>query len=113
VFEALAAAGFFSNESDFSTALALYRDAVERGDPQPKEWEWLAEMYGRVREGKAAVTETEYNELGQWYTRNELVVYRVDLRFALQRTRGGPRRLGATETAEDLRLLRAAHPELK
>jgi hypothetical protein len=113
IFKRLGDAGQFCNEPDFQTALELYRDAIERGDFRPVEWEWLAEIYSRVREGKIAVTEAEYHELGQWYWRNESVVYRVDLRFALQRTGGGPRRSGATETVEDLRLLRAAHPELK
>jgi hypothetical protein len=52
LFETLRAARFFSNEPDFSTSLAAYSDAVDRGDPQPKEWDWLAEMCGRVSEGK-------------------------------------------------------------
>jgi hypothetical protein len=110
----LAEAGFFANEPDFPVALELYREAVERGDPLLKECEWLAEMYARVREGKPPASEAEYRELADWYRRHEPVVYRVDLRFALHNTySGGPRRLGATRTIEELRMLRAAHPGLE
>lgn len=114
LFEAWGAAGYFSNEPDFSTALAAYRDAVERGDPLPQEWEWLGEMCERVINGKPPVTEAEYRKLATWYERNESVVYRVDLQFALYNTySAGPRRIGTTRTVEELRLLRAAHPKLK
>jgi hypothetical protein len=114
LFEEFGAAGFFASEPDFSTALALYRNAVERGDPQPKEWEWLGEMCKRAIKGKPPATEAEYRKLAKWYERNESVVYRVDLRFALHNTySAGPRRIGATKTIEELRLLRASHPNLK
>ena len=98
LFEAWGAAGYFATEPDFPTALAVYRGAVERGDPIPKEWEWLGEMCERVINGKPPVTEAEYRKLAKWYERNESVVYRADLRFALNNTYSagphgsGPRR---------------------
>jgi hypothetical protein len=103
--EAWGATGFFEKEPDFDSALDLYRQAVDRGDPQPTEWEWLAEMAGRVIEGKPPATEAEYRELSDWYQRERSAVHSVSIGFELQR--GGPRRLGATETAEELRRLRA------
>jgi hypothetical protein len=108
----LAATGFFANEPDFPIAMELYRDAVERGDPRTTEWEWLSEMLSRLIESKPPVSEMEYEELADWYRRNESVVYQVDLRSALLNG-GGPRRIGATKTVEELRLLRAAHRDLQ
>jgi hypothetical protein len=109
----LSVSGFFANEPDFPTAFGLYRTAVERGDPAPVEWEWLSEIDQRILDGKPPATEVEYRELAEWYMRNEAVVYRANIRFALQNTyNGGPRRLGSTETVEALRMLRAGHPEL-
>jgi hypothetical protein len=114
LFEALRAAGLCTNEPDFSTTLAEYRDAVERGDPQPKEWEWLGEMYERVINGKALVPEAEYRKLANWYEQNESVVCRVNLRFSLRNSySAGPRRIGATKTVEEVRLIRAPNPKLK
>ncbi len=113
LFEALAATGFFIHEPDFHLALGLYRDAVELGNARPMELEWLLEMYGRAAECKPAASETEYQEVAEWYRRNESAVYRVEVRYALLSHRGGPRRLGATKTFEELRQLRAAHADLE
>jgi hypothetical protein len=110
--EALARAGSFAAEPDASLAIDLFRTAVERGDPDPVEWEWVSEILGRVIHGEPPVTEAEYQELAAWYERNSSADQRVDranLRYALA-TRG-PRRMGATEVVEELRTLRAAHPE--
>jgi len=111
-FEAMAGAGYFTGEPDFPAALELFRAAVERGDPEPLEWEWVAEILGRATNGKPPVTEAEYLELAAWYERNSSADQRVDranLRHAL--ATGDPRRLGATKVVEELRELRAAHME--
>jgi hypothetical protein len=108
----MARKGHFSAEPDFPEALELFRSAVERGDPDPVEWEWVAEILSRVIHGKPPVTEAEYQELVAWYERNSSADQRVDranLRNDL--AIGGPRRRGATKVVEDLRELRAAHPE--
>src|SRR5215467_5511526 len=70
-FTRLAERGFFDNEPDAPVALQLYRLAVERNDPQTIEWEWVAEMYGRVSQRKPPVTEVEFWELAAWYRRHE------------------------------------------
>jgi hypothetical protein len=111
-FDAMAREGYFAAETDFPEALRLFRAAVRRGDPRPVEWEWVGEILSRVVAGKPPVTEAEYLELAAWYDRNSVTDRRdgrANLRFAL--TTGGPRRRGATEVVEELRALRAAHPE--
>jgi hypothetical protein len=108
----MARKGCFAAEPDFPKALELYRAAVRRGAPESVEWEWVAEIHGRVVAGRPPVTEAEYLELAAWYERIHSADQRIDranLRFAL--ATGGPRRRGATEVVEELRELRAAHPE--
>jgi hypothetical protein len=70
-------------------------------------------MYERVRDGVPGVTEAEYNELKDWYMRNESVVHDGDVRYVFINTyRRGPRRFGATATVERLRRLRAENADL-
>jgi hypothetical protein len=117
LFERLEAEGYWAGESDYPVAINLYKSQVEAGDSRPQgtyAWEWLCEMYERVRDGVPGVTEAEYNELKDWYMRNESVVHDGDVRYAFINTyRRGPRRFGATATVERLRALRAAHPGLE
>ena len=110
IWEALEQQGWFKAEPDFPLALKLFREAVERNDPWPKETEWLIEIYERIAMGKPAVTEIEYSTLAEWYKRHEPQLYDVNMRSRLMQ--GVPRRLGATETVEKLRLLQVASPEL-
>jgi hypothetical protein len=113
LFESWGAQGFFDHEPDFPTALELYRQAVERGDPEPAEFNWLSEMLLRVSEGRPPVTQVEYRELAEWYERHERTVHDANIGFWLHRGNGkGARLIDATETTEKLRALRAAHPEL-
>jgi hypothetical protein len=115
VFTRLAEQGFFDSEPDAPLALRLYRLAVERNDLRIIEWEWLGEMYERVSKGMSPVTEAEYRDLADWYRRHEADrrVYDPNIRYALINTYSrGPRRFGATATVEEMRRLRAAHPEL-
>jgi hypothetical protein len=119
-FERLGRQGFFDEEPDFSVALAAYREAVAAAGPGGKglrEWEWLAEMYQRVRQGRPPVTEAEFRGLEGWFRQNEhrlpfnrcvdlgggRRVSVTNLRCDLQR---GPRASGATQVVEDLRALR-------
>jgi hypothetical protein len=114
LFDELGARGFFKQEPDFPFALELFREAVDRGDQNPAEWLWLAEMHRRVLDSKPPVTEAEYEALKQWYFRHEKNVYNVFIRFKLACTPScGPRLIRATETVEELRKMRTAHPELK
>jgi hypothetical protein len=92
-------------------ALQLFREALKRNDPLPKEHEWLLEMGERDIQGKPAVTEAEYEVLVAWFRRNEAVISDISIRYKLKP--GGARRLGATEVVEKLRSLRAMYPELQ
>jgi hypothetical protein len=121
-FERLGRQGFFDGEPDFPAALGAYREAVAAAGPGGKglrEWEWLAAMYQRVRQGRPPVTEAEFRGLEGWFRQNEhripfnrcvdlgggRRVSVTNLRYDLQR---GPRGSGATQVVEDLRGLRAA-----
>ena len=105
--------GFFDGEPDAPVAIRLHREAVERGDPEPVEWEWVAEMYDRIIKGKPAVTEGEYVRLAAWYDRNRCRgIQDPNITYMLYGYMNGPRRLGATEAVEKLRASKAAHPEL-
>jgi hypothetical protein len=96
--------------------------------------EWLAEMYIRVSEGKPPLTESEYQELEDWFHRHKAVLPLEDHRAVrhgvlrgpdgrerpIERTYEiddeffyGPRGFYATIRYEHLRELRAAHPELE
>ena len=70
----------------------------------------MIEIYERTEMGKPAVTEAEYMALAEWYKRNEPQVYDANIRYWIMQV--GPRRFGATETVEKLRLLRSVKPEL-
>ena len=113
-FTRLAEQGFFDKEPDAPLALQLYRAAVERNDPQTIEWEWVAEMYGRVSQGKPPMTEVEFWELAAWYRRHESEgIHDANINYDLSNTySGGPHRMGSTKVVMRLRRLRAAHPEL-
>jgi hypothetical protein len=114
-FTRLGEQGFFRGEPDFPEALALYRAEVEASDPRTQSWEWIAEMYERIKKGRPPATEAEYRDLADWYRRHEADrrVYSPNIRGSLMNTYSqGPRRLGATATIEEMRRLRAAHPEL-
>jgi hypothetical protein len=71
---------------------------------------WLIELFERVRDGRPAVTETEYDALASWYRRNELHLYDVGIRAKLMI---GPRGFGTTEIVETLRSLRKSNQTLK
>jgi hypothetical protein len=105
--------GFFAGEPDAPLAIRLHREAVERGN-ETTEWEWVGEMCSRTMKGKSSVTEAEYDELRAWYLEHDTRgVSDIMIRDALiNRYSRGPRRLGVTETVEQLRALRAEHPEL-
>jgi hypothetical protein len=122
-FEHMGRLGMFDGEPDFPVALEAYRRAVQTADRDGPvggylfEWDWLAEMYGRVRAGNPPVTEAEFRELAEWYRTNEGRlpsgggfdiggggrVDRINLRCQLSR---GPRSSGVTGLVEDLRRLR-------
>jgi hypothetical protein len=104
----------FDSEPDFDEAMALYRAAVARGTPDPFEWCWLSEMYGRAREGKPSVTESEYEELNGWYKRNESAI-RASRRDWYPFTNAlpkGPRDMEVTKYVDRLRELRARFADL-
>jgi hypothetical protein len=123
VFEHMDAQGIFDGEPDFPVALEAYRRAVQAaGEDGPggeylSGWQWIAEMYGRVRACKPPVTEAEFGELAEWFDANEgrlprdewldigggRRVDRVNLRHQFSK---GPRSSGVTELVEDLRRLR-------
>jgi hypothetical protein len=118
--EALGEAGFFDGEADFEEAMALFRAQVIAAAPDAPEWDsccpawdWIAEIYMRIRRGLPPVTVSEYLELADWYRRHESAVYDINLRvFLADATPRGARRDGVTQVVRRLRRLRAEHPEL-
>jgi hypothetical protein len=87
-------------------------------------WDWLSEMFGRVRDGISPVTEDEFRALAGWFEANADLLYErsrctgllevgdgrqtttANLRYQL---RQGPRARGARQLAEDFRHLRARY----
>jgi hypothetical protein len=140
-FEQLAAAGFAQHEPDFPQALAEYRVVVEkygedtRGREESWElhkarnraWFWIIEMYDRVREGKPAVTLSEYESLADGFEEHQEELcsinppsHTLDLGngrqvcladIANHLGNKGARALGTTEVVEKLRLLRAGYEQ--
>jgi hypothetical protein len=113
-FEGMGSEGVFINEPDFEDALAIYRAEIERHDPETLAWEWISEMYWRVLHRMPPLGEAEFKELADWYRRNEGVLYDPNLRapVGLDPTDAIARRMGATEYAQRLRVLRARFPGL-
>jgi hypothetical protein len=123
-FERLAAEGYFVGEVDYPVAIALYKAQVEAGDSRPQStyaWQWLCEMYERVRDHIPGVTEAEWEGLSAWFSRHKTALCECEpgvrdgsIRFPYPANYlAGPRRLGATETIVSMRRLRERHPDLE
>jgi hypothetical protein len=123
-FERLEAEGYWAGEVDYPVAIALYKEQVAANDPRPQStyaWQWICEMYERVRDRIPGVTEAEWDGLRAWFSRHKARLCECEprvrdgsIRFPYPGNHlAGPRRLGATETIVQMRRLRAAYPDLK
>jgi hypothetical protein len=123
-FDRLEAEGYWAGEVDYPVAIALYKAQVEADGPRPQStyaWQWICEMYERVRAHIPGVTEAEWEGLSAWFSRHKAALCECEpgvrdgsIRFPYPRNYlHGPWRLGATEVIVQMRRLKAAHPDLE
>jgi hypothetical protein len=114
-FEYLTEQHLLDGEPDWIDALALFRAAVVRGDPNPFEWRWCAECYERASKGRPPVTVAEFEDLTAWYERNQgtILASRRDwYPFTNALPTKSPRDSEVTKYVERLRELRAQFADL-
>jgi hypothetical protein len=115
-FERLGQEGFFDQEPDYETTIALFRAEVAADDPDCPSLFWLGAMHQRCRQGRPPLSEEEYGRLARWYAchvkEHRAELYEINLNlFVGDGDARMARHPDVTAVAERLRRLMARYPE--